>query len=326
MTQRLDLGYNEDQQAVAAAVERFCQTQDVAAHARDSDKPVSMALWQALAALGVFAPATQPDVGAGGALEICAICEALGHAAFPGPIAATYIAAQLLTGELADKLLAGEILVSLSTQDSEMLPHAPQAGIFLVVSTQEIYLAKPPATIASVSTLGGEVWGRATLARGQALRGTTRARIIGDIARAAQLSALSTRLIRETSDYAATRKQFGKALGDFQAISQPLADCIIAATAATMLARAASASFDAATSASDSALQPAQSMAAGALLSARRSALEAAYKCHQVYGAIGITVAGPAYHLSRRIRQVASEPPSDDRPREILLADTGLGV
>jgi hypothetical protein len=29
---------------------------------------------------------------------------------------------------------------------------------------------------------------------------------------------------------------------------------------------------------------------------------------HQVFGAVGITVEGPAFHVSRRIRQMASRP------------------
>ena len=56
-----------------------------------------------------------------------------------------------------------------------------------------------------------------------------------------------------------------------------------------------------------------------ALVSAFSSALDAVHVCHQVFGAIGITLEGPAFHVSRRIRQLASSP-GDAVAREVVLA------
>ena len=66
--------------------------------------------------------------------------------------------------------------------------------------------------------------------------------------------------------------------------------------------------------------------AAGAILSARRASLKTAFACHQVYAGIGITLEGPAFHLSRRIRQMASQPPFGCGEQALILAHTGLGV
>jgi hypothetical protein len=41
--------------------------------------------------------------------------------------------------------------------------------------------------------------------------------------------------------------------------------------------------------------------------------------CHQVFGAIGITLEGPAFHVSRRIRQLAAWP-GEAAAREVVLA------
>jgi alkylation response protein AidB-like acyl-CoA dehydrogenase len=91
--------------------------------------------------------------------------------------------------------------------------------------------------------------------------------------------------------------------------------------AAATLARAAAWRFDG--DGSDdrghSAEMSCGALAAGARLSAERAALESAYVSHQVFGAVGITLEGRIYHITRRIRQLASQPPSDASARESLL-------
>jgi len=73
MTAGLDLRFNEDQEAIRAALDRFCTQQDVAEFARLSGAPFPRTLWRDLAAVGVFYPAA-PGHEAGGALEVCATC------------------------------------------------------------------------------------------------------------------------------------------------------------------------------------------------------------------------------------------------------------
>jgi alkylation response protein AidB-like acyl-CoA dehydrogenase len=70
----------------------------------------------------------------------------------------------------------------------------------------------------------------------------------------------------------------------------------------------------------------ARGAAARARLSAGAAGLEAAYVSHQIFGAIGITLEGPAYHVSRRIRQLASQPPGEDAARALVLQELGLGT
>ena len=59
-------------------------------------------------------------------------------------------------------------------------------------------------------------------------------------------------------------------------------------------------------------------------MAARRAAVAAAHTCHQLYGAIGITNEGPVFHITRRIRQLASELPGGAPARDALLQDLGL--
>ena len=58
--------------------------------------------------------------------------------------------------------------------------------------------------------------------------------------------------------------------------------------------------------------------ASAARLSARAASLEAAHVAHQTFGALGITLEGPVFHVSRFVRQLASRSLGD--AGETLLA------
>lgn len=319
----LNFNYSEDQEAIRGAIDRFCTQQAVREMARQPETPFPRALWRELAALGAFSVVLPGDTDAGGALAMCAITEALGQHLFPGPIAATFAALQVLEPQLSTSVIDGNRLVSLSSVDSTLLPWGTEADLFLMVDGSTIASAHTPDHVAPVPTLGGETWGRAHLKADGIFHDAVRALIVGDIATAAYLTGAAWQLLRDTSAYAATRKQFGKTLGEFQAVSHPLADCAIALSAAQSLARAAACAFDNETADEGEA---ARRQAAGALLSARRASLNTAYVCHQVFGGIGITLEGPAFHYSRRIRQVSSTPPTGGWEKNALLSAIGLGV
>ncbi len=143
------------------------------------------------------------------------------------------------------------------------------------------------------------------------------------------MAAAGTALLRSTSEHAATRTQFGRAIGEFQAVAHPLADCSMRLCAATALARNAAFVYDSEVvqgeeQEGEGGADAARFLAGAARLSANAAALEAAYVCHQVFGANGITLEGPVFHYSRRIRQLASQPPGDAGLRERMLAEFGL--
>lgn len=324
MSAGLDLAYNEDQEAIRSAIDRFCAQHAVEDHARVSGHAFPRKLWRQLAEQGVFYPAAPGHPEAGGALAVCAISETLGQHVFPGPVAATYCAIQVLHGDIASDVLDGHALVSLSTAGSTLLPWGTEADLFLIADGDAIARGHAPDAVEPVATLGGETWGRAPLRTDAVLPGSDRAFIVGNVSTAAYLAGAAWQLLRNTSAHAATRKQFGKTLGEFQAVAHPLADCAIGLTAAQALARAAACSFD--DRSGDGGLQQAGSLAAAALLSARRASLGTAFACHQVFAGLGITLEGPVFHISRRIRQLASTPPFGGREREILLNEIGLGA
>jgi len=305
----LDLAFDDGQQAIHDVVARFCSER--------LPEPLPAAfpadLWHELAGLGVLALATPESDG--GAAEAVAAVEALGAALFPGPLPACFFAAQLLTGSDRDALVRGD-LVSVGTPP--LMPWATLAGTFLALDGERVWRGAA-SRIEGVETLGGEPWGRVALTREEALVVRPAARSIHDLVLAAYLAAAGRRLIREAAEYARTRVQFGRAIGEFQAVAHPLADASIRLDAAGALARCAADAFDRDPDA------PATAAVSGAArLSARGAALLAAHTGHQVFGAQGITLEGPVFRISRRIRQLASQPPDDLAARDALLASIGI--
>ena len=309
----LDLAFDDAQQAVADSVAHFCRDRCSDAVVRASAERFPAELWRGLAELGVLALAT-PE-GEGGALEVAAAMESLGRAAHPGPLAATFFAAQLLPAAERRAVTSGAALVAVGSPP--LLPWAPLARVFVEPEGDRAWLAEPRGPIEPVATLGGEPWGRVALARRAELGETRRARALADLALAAWLAAAGRRLVEEAAEHARARRQFGRPIGEFQAVSHPLADAAIQLDAASTLARVAAAGWDESSAAADR-------CAGAARLSAARASLRAAHAAHQVFGALGITLEGPVFHVSRRIRQLATAPAAGDPARAELLEALGL--
>ncbi len=313
----LDLDFDDAQQAIHASTSQLCRDRCSEGVVKAASGTFAFGLWKAMAELGVLALAT-PD-GEGGACELIAALEALGRAVFPGPLLGSICAAQLLPPREREAVVRGEAVVSLGSPP--LLPWAPAAGLFVEIDGKFAFLARPRGPIEPVETLGGEPWGRVELVRSAPLGDARRALALHDIALAAYLAAAGTRLIEDTAEHARTRKQFGRAIGEFQAVAHPLADGWVQLAGTATLARAAAFRFDRGKQTPEGEMLAA---AGAARLSAARAAVRAAQICHQVFGAVGITLEGPVFHISRRIRQLASDPGREAPARAALLATYGL--
>ena len=312
----LDLAWDDGQQAIADALAHFCRERCGEDATRDPSDAFPTALWRELAELGVLAIGS-PE-GEGGPREIAAAMESLGHAVFPGPLVASFFAVQLLPEKQRCAVADGSAVVSLGTPP--LMPWAPHADLFIELQGERAWLAHGQRDAEALErTLGGELWGRVELTRERELEGVARARQLAQMAAAAYLAAAGQRLIADAAEHARTRKQFGRAIGEFQAVAHPLADSHMRLSAARALARAAACEL------ADGGDRCA-ALSAAASLSAGAAALESVNVCHQVFGAIGITLEGPVFHVSRRIRQLASLPPGTGggAARGALLSHFGL--
>jgi alkylation response protein AidB-like acyl-CoA dehydrogenase len=321
----VDLGFDDAQQAIADGIGQFCRDRFGEEAAKQPCESLSRGLWTELAELGVLALAT-PE-GDGEASEMVAACEALGAAVFPGPLVHTFMATQLVDAEQRVALASGLELVSVG--EPPLMPWARDASLFVELDGDRAFVARPAGPIDAVTTLGGEPWGRVALERERELDGVVRAIALYEIALAAYLVGASRRLVVVTSEHARTRKQFGKSIGEFQAVAHPLADCEIHISAAQTLAREAAFRFDAAASReswSPSAVFDARirAVASTARLSAASASIDAISVCHQLFGAIGITLEGPIFHITRRIRQLVSQRPGEQAARRAVLESFGL--
>lgn len=312
----LDLDFNEEELAVADAVQRFCEQRcDAVRLKAGAELPLS--LWRSLAEMGVLGVAL-PGAETG-AMTVCAIMQVLGQQLFPGPLSATFLATQVLETSRLEAVIEGRVLVSVG--DGSLMPWALQSETFIVIEGDQLWLAEVAAQPTAIDVLGGEVWGvfePGQLQKKQALDNAKRGLTLAEIALSMYLGAAALRPVRDAGEYVQTRRQFKKPLADFQAVAHPLADCLTRLTAAMTLTKIAAYHFD------NADIPRADHYGAAARLSASAAALETVHVCHQVFGAIGVTLEGPVYHITRRLRQLASQAPGNGPAREIMLDRIGM--
>ncbi len=309
----VSLELDEDEALLASTLERFCAAERVLERAQAGQGAFDAQLWRALCAQGVLELARP---GESALRMLVSALEVLGQHALPGPLADTLLALALVDDSDAQPLLAGTGLAVVATPPR--VPHAERATLLLEIAHDGVFRLAASGAVTLTDGLAAEGFGELALTRAARFEGAARALVLHDVALAAQLAALAHGLVKRTAEHAATRKQFGKPLAAFQAVSHPLASAHIALTSASLLARAAACAFD------DDDATRARTLASAALVSARRAALEAVYTCHQKLGALGITLEGPAHHIGRRVRTLSTRAGARiDATRESLLASVG---
>lgn len=291
----IDFEPDETESAVLDALGGLCRQHCPDSLVRADDGAFPTGLWAALADFGLFTLGAAD--GLGGIVEIAAAGDVLGGCVAPGPLGATFFAAQLLSELERDLLVSGRAIASLVAPP--LIPWPDAATLLIETDGERAWRAAVDGPVERLETLGGEPWGRASIRRTGDFGAAGRAGAVHDVFMAAYLAAAARKLLRDASDYVSNRRQFGKTLSQFQAVSQPLAECAIRVRAASTLARIAGHELD--ENAAD-----AVATAACARLSAEGAALKTVYVCHQSYGAMGMTVDGPVYYVSRRIRQLAN--------------------
>jgi alkylation response protein AidB-like acyl-CoA dehydrogenase len=299
------LGLDAEQRALADTVRRFCEDSfkgDGEVVRRDFDR----ALWERLAELGVLTLATEE--GGGGAVHVVAVMTQLGRAGFAGPLAGTVVAAQLLPPAERESVTSGRALVALAG-GSPRVPWAPVADIFIQLARDGFaYRAVPASEITPLATMSGEPWGEVELDASDRLGACERPVALGDVALAAYLAGSAGEVVAIAAEYVKHRRQFGRSLGEFQAVAHPLADCHARAVAARDIALYAAHHLDAGT-------PGAAALAAAARLSATDAATRAAYAGHQAMGGMGFVEGTLLSVLTRAARTLSLAPPGLESTR-----------
>ena len=283
----------DEQRGFARSLDDLLAGADVATVARAwgaGDHDAGLKLWRRLADLGVTGLLVPEDAGGLGATPVEAVVawESLGRHAVPGPWVETAVVTRLLTdGSGPDGLLGavadGSAVATLAAPS--WTPCALDADVATHVLSLEgglLRAAEVAGTVESVDparrlhrVVAGEDLGTVSADVAGAALDT------GALLCAAQLLGLGEALLERSVEYVKQRRQFGRVIGEYQALKHALADVRIGLDFARPLVWGAAV---AATSGEDAGRE-----VSGAKVAAGDAAWRAARTALQVHGAIGYT-------------------------------------
>ena len=229
----MDFERSADQDALVEAISSFCAGRMPVSTVRElaGVGGVRRSLWKELAEMGVFSLAVpEADGGVGlGWSDATLVAEVLGRHLIPGPVVDTMNAAGLVDGALSGEAVvtmierpsAGVAIIEY-LDASDVVVVFDEVGVWSVpagdcVGTPMRFPLDPLTPVSSVATLAqGVQLGDAELARVLRRRGVvlTSALQLGLAAGATDLAV----------EYAKDRHQFGKPIGQFQAVKHLCAD------------------------------------------------------------------------------------------------------
>ncbi len=261
----------------AATLHELLGGADTAATARAwaaGEHDRGLKLWRALADVGVFGLLVPEDDGGLGAgpVDLVVAFEALGYHAVPGPLVeSAAVAPALLTGDRLGALAGGDLLATIAAPPEVPLAlDADVAGVVLDLTGAE--LAAEPELVRSIDPARRLF----RVPAAPAAEGAAFDR--GVLAVSAQVLGAGQWLLDTSVAYAKQRSQYGRAIGEYQAIKHLLADVATRLELARPLLHGAAVARE--TFARD--VSAAKVMAGDAAYLAARTAL-------QVHGAIGYT-------------------------------------
>jgi alkylation response protein AidB-like acyl-CoA dehydrogenase len=289
--------------------------------------------WKELARSGLLALAVPTELGGDGlgVLETAILLTEVGRRATSVPALATLMTGVLpivrwgsadLQRELLPAAAAGELIITAALREAHHpatvtdqqtvtgikvgVPHAAAAARILVAADTGVVLVDPTAdgvTLTRTPTVSGDpeytvrldhapvaaVLHAADAARDLHRLGTAGACCLADGALAGALAL--------TREYVATRRQFGRPLAEFQAVSQQIADVYIASRTLHLIALSAAwrlgtdrdpdGDLDAAT------------------WWVTEEAVQAVMTCHHLHGGMGVDVSYPLHRYSSLIRDLS---------------------
>ncbi|WP_433600019.1 acyl-CoA dehydrogenase family protein [Nocardia sp. CA-135953] len=269
------------------------------------------ALIRQLAGAGAFGLAVEERHGGVGAepIDLVVAFQEIGRAAAPGPLVETAAAIPALLQALPDPAPAARWLpefadgAALGTLAFTSVEHgtvaldADTADVVLIADGKQLRTGHRAGLVRSVDPARRlfVIESDAVVAEGeQVLEAVGAAFDSGALANAAQLLGAGRALLAAATEYAKQRKQFGKPIGEFQAVKQKLADVLIGLDLAEPLLYRAALTMGETTRGRD---------VSAAVIACGDAAYRAARAALQVHGAIGYTA---EYDLSLWLTRVTA--------------------
>jgi alkylation response protein AidB-like acyl-CoA dehydrogenase len=338
------IGISEEHEALRVAVRRWVDSHCPPAVPRarlEAESDHDAELWQAVSEqgwLGLHVDERHGGQGYG-LLEVAVVLEELGRALLPGPFLPTILAAALISdagtpdqqAAWLPSLASGEAIGAVSL-DGSLRPvlGAPAATLFLVAETapegEQMWCVLDRSDV-EVDVLQGidqtrrvgavRIMGTVPANRRLPALTRTRVRDIAATLLAAEAAGGASWCLDTAASYAKVREQFGRPIGQFQAVKHRISDMLVA------VERARAAAYDAALAADDSEGGPLAAAVAGA--AAPDAFFTCAKDCIQVLGGIGFTWEHDAHMYLRRataLRQLLGGP-ADWRRTAAELAIAG---
>ncbi|MCQ4117688.1 acyl-CoA dehydrogenase family protein [Rhodococcus tibetensis] len=250
------------------------------------DTDPGLKLWQRLAETGVNGLLIGEEHNGLGAdaVDLVVAVEQLGRHAVPGPVAETIaVAPQLLAQAAPGRLSAlaeGSLVTVAAPPRVPFAVDADTADLVLLAEDSSLHIGDPGVVQDSVDQSRRLF----PVTAGEHLGGIDSAPAfdLGALATAAQLQGLGQTLLDVTTDYAKQRKQFGKVIGQFQAIKHHLAEVAVGLEMSRPLLHGAALSVRDGSTDAPRDVSAAKVACGDAAYRAARAAL-------QVHGAIGYT-------------------------------------
>lgn len=285
----------DEQRAFAAALDGLLESANVPSVVRawaGGDHAAGLALWQRLGDLGLHAlrvPEEHGGLGAGPA-DLAIAFERLGFHAVPGPLVESVALAPLLLTAAGDPdgllpgMAEGKAVVTVAAPPLTPLALDGDAADHVLVLTGgtlarglvgDLRHSVDPARRLFPATTGDVL---SSLPGGPVAAALDTA----TLACSAQLLGAGERLLATTVDYAKGRRQFGRAIGEYQAVKHALADVKVGLDFARPLVHGAALAL------ADGSTDAARDVSA-AKVACSLAADRAARTALQVHGAIGYT-------------------------------------
>ncbi|TXC70254.1 acyl-CoA dehydrogenase [Sphingomonas ginsenosidivorax] len=245
----MNFDLTDDQEMMREMFARFLDENSSTARVRAAaPSGFDALLWKGLAeqgALSIRVPETAGGLGLG-LVDATVLMEEAGRTLASGPLAEGLVAARLLAQfgadpALLDRVLSGDAVVTLAFHDVAEQPRQWIAGgcvaeavvarngddIVLVAVPANARVAEDNLADTPLAELDLAAFPHTVLASGDAARATFAAGVEEwKLLISAALAGLGREALKLAAAYAGERKQFGQFIGQFQAISHPLADLI----------------------------------------------------------------------------------------------------
>lgn len=293
-----------EQRALQEGIRSFCETRVTVEELRRLEgRGVDRVLWKELAEMGVFAlrlPEERGGLGLGAA-DAALVFEELGRKVVSGPLLWTQLAAALVDGAAAGKVVVGGLDLCSASPAPYMIEHYESLDVLLVLRPDGVEILAPDQL--TVQPVNDPLDPLTPLHHAAQLPAGKR---IGSDADACKLrqegmalvAALSLGIAEATLDmanaYAKQREQFNRPIGSFQAIKHMLADMFVQQEVARAAAYAAGATLD------HPEVGNVEQATRGAKLVAAEAAIKNARACIQIHGGMGYTWEVPAHYYLKR--------------------------